>query len=140
MLNQVVLVTLLTFLSDQTLICECARKIRYHKARNLQRTVSAQIPSNFGGFSGGEGGDIFGFLSNYRPKDDIDLLRIGEDFRAGSEEQDYAFSGDDIIPEYDEDPIPNTTPRNNLTRVSSKPRPIKVRIINTDFIQKSETD
>ena len=131
MLKKVVLVILIVLIFNQALFCECARKIRYHKARNIQRTASAQIPFNFDGFSGGEGGDVFGFLSYYRPKDDIDLLRIGEDFRAGRGEQDYEFSGDDIIPEYDEDPIPNTTPRNNLTWTSYKPKPTKVRITNS---------
>ena len=127
MMNQKIKLSIVVIILifNEVLFCESARKIRYHKARNVKRKSSAQNPFNFNGISDGEAGDVFGFISYYRPDNDFDLIRIGEDFRNRNDEN--GFSRDDIVPDYiDEDPTPSTTPRINTTRPPPVPKSLNV--------------
>ena len=121
------LIVVIILIFNEVLFCESARKIRYHKARNVKRKSSAQNPFNFNGISDVETGDVFGFISYYRPENDFDLSRIGEYFRNKNDE--YGFSNDDIVLDYiDEDPTPSTTPRVNTTRAPPVPKQLNVSI------------
>ena len=123
-------IILIVVISNTFLFCESAKKIRYHKeikrkARNLKSE------RNSAGVSDNDGGDVFAFLSYYRPEEDIDLARYEEEARSGrngSYAYDYGFSDDDIIPEYDDATTPNTTPRNNPTGSLSRTKPLNVRM------------
>ena len=108
------------------ILCESSRKIRYHKTSNIERKASPQFPFNFGGLSDGEGGDIFGFLAYYTPEDD----NISRNGQIDEYYDDYEFSGDDILIEYD-DPVPSTTPRPRYvpTRAPTRPKSANVRNI-----------
>ena len=107
------------------IFCESSRKIRYHKTSNIERKASPQFPFNFGGLSDGEGGDIFGFLAYYTPEDDNNSRngQIDEYY------DDYEFSGDDILIEYD-DPVPSTTPRPRYVPTRAPPRPKAANVRN----------
>lgn len=100
-------------LCSQLLFCKAARKVRYHKARNIERKASAQFLFGFDGTSDGEIGDVFGFLSYYRPEDDIDLLNIDEDFRNGAQENEDEIRElyFDPLQEQLLDPRPTTGPK-----------------------------
>ena len=114
---------------NEVLFCESARKVRYHKARNVKRKSNVQIPFNLNGISGGEAGDFFGFISYYRPENNLELFRTGEEFRNRTHHFNYGFYEDDIIPEYtDEDPTPSTPPPISPTRAPPIPKPLNVRI------------
>lgn len=107
------------------IFCESSRKIRYHKTSNIQRKANPQFPFNFGGLSGGEGGDIFGFLAYYTPDDD----NISRNGQIDEYYDDYEFSEDDILIEYD-DPVPSTTPRPRYVPIRAPPRPKSANVRN----------
>ena len=127
--NFLIFVILYSF--NQILFCESARKIRYHRARSIQRKADPQFPISFGGLSDGEGGDIFGFLTYYDSADE-DIIRNGT---LDEYSYDYEFSGDDIIPEYD-DPIPSTTPR--YVPTPALPRPESANVSSSVYWQDTD--
>ena len=123
------LILVITVAFNQILFCDSARKIRYHRARNINRKADPQFPISFGGLSDGEGGDIFGFLTYYDSEED-DFLRNGT---LDEYSYDYEFSRDDINLEYD-DPIPSTTPRYAPT--PAPPRPKSANVSSLSYRQK----
>ena len=114
---------------NQILLCESSRKVRYHKARNTRRKANAQLPFDFSGASDGGIGDIFGFLSYYKPEDDIELPFPGEDLRNENRENedqtiDIEYDGtSDVQPTR---PTPRNTNGANGLKPTSTPKPLKV--------------
>ena len=111
------------------LFCECAHKVRYHKAVSIGRKASPQLFFDFVGDSDGDIGDVFGFLSYYKPEDDIDLLFRGEDLRNASRENedqtiDIEYDGSSDVPSTL--PTPRNTNGVNGLKPTSTPKPLKV--------------
>ena len=63
------------------LFCECAHKVRYHKAVSVRRKASPQLFFDFVGDSDGNIGDVFGFLSYYDPELEIRPKTLDKDLR-----------------------------------------------------------
>ena len=67
---------ILLLVINQIYLCESARKIRYHKALNGQKYGVTLTTANHNTISDREGGDTFGFASQYKSEEDINLFEI----------------------------------------------------------------
>ena len=119
---------ILLLVINQIYLCESARKIRYHKALNGQKYGVTLTTANHNTISDREGGDIFGFASQYNSEEDTKLNP--EDFREhslenGFENVEYV---DDFILKYNDD-LPEQPTARNIPSRSLKP--LKVRNIQS---------
>ena len=120
------ILTILLLVINHIYLCESARKIRYHKALNAQKYGVTLTTANHHTISDREGGDIFGFASQYKSEEDIQLNP--EDFRDHSLEHGFENVDlvNDIILKYNED-LPEQPSARNMPPSSIKP--LKVRNI-----------
>ena len=119
---------ILLLVINQIYLCESARKLRYHKALNGQKYGVALTTANHNTISDREGGDTFGFASQYKSEEDIKLNP--EDFREYSLENGFENVElvDDFILEYNDD-LPEQPTARNIPSRSLKP--LKVRNIQS---------
>ena len=71
----------ISFIYNIILFCECAHKVRYHKAVSVGRKASPQLFFDFVGDSDDDIGDVFGFLSYYYPELEIHPNTLDESLR-----------------------------------------------------------
>ena len=127
-IKQLPILPILLLVLNQIYICESARKIRYHKALNGQKYGVTLTTANHHTTSDREGGDIFGFASQYKSEEDIQLNP--EDFREHSLENGFENVElvDDFILKYNDD-LPEQPTARNIPSRSLKP--LKVRNIQS---------
>ena len=127
-ITQLTILPILFLVINQIYLCESARKIRYHKALNVQKYGVTLTKSHHKTISDREGGDIFGFISHYESEEDIESNP--EDFREDSLENGFENVDlvDDIILKYNDD-LPEQPTARNIPSRSLKP--LKVRNIQS---------